>query len=463
MRHDRIAAAVTVAALLAAACSSGAGDGSDAAADPSPTATAAPVAPTTVTAATDPGESDATVPLAEGEPDATAATDTTEASTDATDAPAETSTEASDAGDGVGAASAGPSFAPLPEGYDGYVSEVYADDSSWMCRPGLADDVCEGDLDATAVFADGTTEPRPHEAATDPAVDCFYVYPTVSRDPTANSDREVAEDQEVATVLNQAARLGAACRVFAPIYRQITLTALSGAVAADEAARATAAADVLDAFRHFVANDAADRPFVLVGHSQGAGILNRLISEEIDTEPALRERMVSAILLGTTVAVGAHPEVPACTSASDVGCLVSYSTYRATAPPAPGAFFGSADGEPAVCVNPVDPAGGAAGSTPYFRVGGGGLLGGSATPFDPGVDASVETEWVTYPDMLTVECRDDGVYGWLSIETTTAPGPRTDDIGGDLTPEWGMHLVDANIAMGDLVELVRGQSVAFGG
>lgn len=48
-----------------------------------------------------------------------------------------------------------------------------------------------------------------------------------------------------------------------------------------------------------------------------------------------------------------------------------------------------------------------------------------------------------------------------------AGGPRVDDIVGDVVvegkvhPDWGLHLVDVNLAMGDLVALVREQSKAF--
>jgi hypothetical protein len=40
--------------------------------------------------------------------------------------------------------------------------------------------------------------------------------------------------------------------------------------------------------------------------------------------------------------------------------------------------------------------------------------------------------------------------------------PRVDNIGGDLTPQWGLHLVDVNIGMGNLVDIVRQQGAAWG-
>jgi hypothetical protein len=39
--------------------------------------------------------------------------------------------------------------------------------------------------------------------------------------------------------------------------------------------------------------------------------------------------------------------------------------------------------------------------------------------------------------------------------------PRTDDIGGDLNEMWGMHLIDANVAMGDIVDLVATQAEGY--
>ena len=99
----------------------------------------------------------------------------------------------------------------------------------------------------------------------------------MSQDEAANSDL-IPSDDEINTTLLQAARLTGACRVFAPVYRQVTIGALFGTYEADESNRALAYDDVVDAFRHFIANESQGRPFVLVGHSQGAGILSRMIS-----------------------------------------------------------------------------------------------------------------------------------------------------------------------------------------
>jgi hypothetical protein len=58
------------------------------------------------------------------------------------------------------------------------------------------------------------------------------------------------------------------------------------------------------------------------------------------------------------------------------------------------------------------------------------------------------------------------VVSYESFRSTAPPPPnsifgRSDDIGGDLTPEWGMHLVDANVAMGNIEDLVATQAEAY--
>jgi hypothetical protein len=366
---------------------------------------------------------------------------------------------------------------PLPAGYEGHTSATYADDAHWLCKPDIAADACSVDLDATAVAADGTTEVLPHEAADDPPVDCFYVYPTTSRDPGMNSDLVPGEGEEIVTVWNQADRLSSTCRIFAPVYRQVTLAGISGGGdrGSPDNRWQIAYGDIVDAFRHYVVAESDGRGFVLLGHSQGAGLITRLIQDEIDDEPRLRDRLVAAYILGSSVEVpdgevvgGSFAEVPLCEADDQTGCVVTYSSYRATRPPADGAFFGRAgDGTRAACVNPAALGGGSATLQPYFLLDPprDTLLGGTAAvqPFaDPARRSEVSTPWVTYPGLVEGECTSDGAYTYLALTVLGDPAdPRTDDIGGDLTDAWGMHLVDANVAMGDIEALVARQARAY--
>ena len=200
-----------------------------------------------------------------------------------------------------------------------------------------------------------------------------------------------------------------------------------------------------DAFKHYLESDSAGRGFVLIGHSQGADLVSRLIREEIAGVPALRERLVSAIILGPPSAA-ALPDIPPCTDQGQVGCLLSYATYDAASPP-PGLFgFG-----PAPCTNPAALGGGRATLRPAFVVGPQAIVGGTGgIPFaDSATAPEITTPWVGYPDFVTGECVDDGAFGYLSVTIDADPAdPRTDDLAGDtLGPEWGLHLLDSNIAL----------------
>src|SRR3954451_25081015 len=98
----------------------------------------------------------------------------------------------------------------------------------WLCRPGLAHNPCDVSL-KTTVYSGfgkrlGVITPRP----TKKTVDCFYVYPTVSNQQATVATK--AEDPEIRDIaLFQVARYSQVCRVFAPIYRQITVSGLNRA------------------------------------------------------------------------------------------------------------------------------------------------------------------------------------------------------------------------------------------
>jgi hypothetical protein len=92
-----------------------------------------------------------------------------------------------------------------------------------------------------------------------------------------------------------------------------------------------------------------------------------------------------------------------------------------------------------------------------------GILGGSLQPFaDPARTAEIQTPWATYPDLLDGECKTDGQFTYLALTVNGDPAdPRVDDIKGDLPGGWGLHVMDANIAMGDIESLVASQAAAY--
>jgi hypothetical protein len=63
---------------------------------------------------------------------------------------------------------------------------------------------------------------------------------------------------------------------------------------------------------------------------------------------------------------------------------------------------------------------------------------------------------------LSAECTSNEHATYLEIVVHGDPSDdRVDDIIGDITPQWGLHLVDVNLAMGDLVGIVREQTAAW--
>lgn len=78
------------------------------------------------------------------------------------------------------------------------------------------------------------------------------------------------------------------------MYRQVTIPGLVAMFSCKPIPISfdLAYTDVLAAFRNYLANDNQGRGFVLVGHSQGAFHLSRLVKEEIDGKP-LASQMVA--------------------------------------------------------------------------------------------------------------------------------------------------------------------------
>ncbi len=352
----------------------------------------------------------------------------------------------------------------------------YGKGENWLCRPGRQD-ACAIDLTTTVVSADGKLKEEKWTANANAPIDCFYVYPTVSLDTTANSDM-TAGPEELNVIKQQFARFGSQCKLYAPMYRQVTLTALRAGMSGKPMAadRAQTYADVLDAWNHYLANDNKGRGVVLIGHSQGSGVLMQLIKNEIDGKP-IQDRVVSAMLLGMNVAVpkgkdvgGTFKHMPLCRSANQTGCVVTYVTFRETVPPPANSLFGRAPGEglEVACTNPAALAGGSGELHAYL--GAARIAGSSAAEPKPWVTPAqpINTPFVSVPGLLTGTCVSNEKGSYLSVKVNSNPSdPRTDDIPGDILiagqvqANWGLHLIDVNVAMGNLVDIVSQQSKAY--
>jgi hypothetical protein len=333
----------------------------------------------------------------------------------------------------------------------------------WLCAPAVKKNPCTPSM-KTTVFSSFGNQVRVEtpRAARKPKIDCFYVYPTVSNQST-NVANKAAAPEIRSIALYQAARFSQVCRVFAPVYRQVTVQGLQRNVPASQ--RALGDKDVLEAWKQYLARFNKGRGVVLIGHSQGSFRLTTLIRRQIDKRASVRRRLVSAILLGGNVTVragsdrgGSFQNIPACRSATQLGCVIAFSTYNQT-PPADSLFGRTADPSLQVlCTNPAALGGGSVDLDTIVP----------AVPYAPGYIAAgiqllhlplpkVSTPFIETTAAVRGECSTEGGASVLRVasnEGSPVPDPSP-------TPQWGLHLLDANVAMGNLLQLVREQTKAF--
>lgn len=359
------------------------------------------------------------------------------------------------------------SAALLAAAQAGAAAPDYSRPANWLCLPGRTD-TCSTPLKTTALNPNGYGSTGQSPVARDAGVDCFYVYPTVSRDAGVNSD--LSPDEEKTAVEVQFARFAGTCRTFAPLYRSMTVGLIASiAAGADfKGPFATAYGDVRSAWKEYLAKHNRGRPFVLVGHSQGSWMLQTLIAQEIEGKPIARQ-MQLAIIPGFNVLVpqgrlvgGTFKSTPVCSRSGQTGCVITWVSYRERNAPPPGAVFGysEAPGMTVACTNPASP--GSTGWVPldsyWFALSKQPVPGG---PINWSTEGPPPSPFLRTEGLVSGRCVNEGPRGYLSIRTNADPrDKRTDRIGGEVgalgffIPGWGMHLADISAPMGDLVRHV---------
>lgn len=208
--------------------------------------------------------------------------------------------------------------------------------------------------------------PQAKDTATSLAT-VFYVHPTTYPGELWNQELAHPPLHDATTseiVRRQTAPFAASCRIFAPRYRQASSRAFRDSGTGSETAYALAYADVRAAFEHYLRHWHRGR-LILLGHSQGALHLGRLLAQEIEPRGLVPD-LVAAYLIGIGFSEGLfgrrfHTIAP-CERPDQTQCLISWNTFLAGGDPSPfrkrtrerdaAVLDGAPPGNP-ICINPV--------------------------------------------------------------------------------------------------------------
>jgi hypothetical protein len=353
--------------------------------------------------------------------------------------------------------------------------------TTWLCNPqeqSVPADPCLESRAATVITYSGKTRKEtiePEAPSNGTPVDCFYVYPTVNNREEPNANPHIVGPEEQLVAREQASRFSQVCKVYAPIYPQLTLKAKKPTWEDDE----LAFLGVKAAFEEYMARYNDGRGFVLIGHSQGALVLKAMIHLWIEREhKEWLHQLVSAIILGGFVEVvaaeptkGSFEEVPPCKTEAETGCVIAYSSYYTESPPepAPSSIFTRTiwPGREDLCVNPTLAKQKASKGhlIPYVPTR---MMQGQAESRQPAPEAS--TPWIAEPGLATAQCRRNEEATWLQVKLANMKASvEAERRADDEIPEeeeyegvnWGLHRDDVNEALGNLVGTVEAEEQTY--
>lgn len=184
--------------------------------------------------------------------------------------------------------------------------------------------------------------PKPlHAYPRDSSVDVFFLHPTTftkksdaGQSNARIDDAYINAKTDYSTILYQASVFNEQCRVFAPRYRQAHIQNFYSADSLKaHAAFELAYTDIRDAFAYYLSHYNKGRPFIIAGHSQGALLSERLLKEEVEGKPLMRQ-LVAAYIAGWPVPAGYFTTLKVCTDSLQTGCFCSWRTFKSGYRPA---------------------------------------------------------------------------------------------------------------------------------
>ena len=203
------------------------------------------------------------------------------------------------------------------------VAPDYSQEASWAALPFTED---------AADRTPGTLTDAQAEAP----VDVFFVYPTLyfneKEDTQWNApvnDSSFNARVDNSSIQYQASVFNGVGQIYAPRYRQAHLQAyFHKDTVSSKQAFDLAYADVLGAFEYYMEHYNDGRPFIIASHSQGTTHTRRLIREEIELDPVMREQMVVAYLIGIPVLKEHFTQVDVCESPTETNCFCTWRTWK---------------------------------------------------------------------------------------------------------------------------------------
>lgn len=166
----------------------------------------------------------------------------------------------------------------------------------------------------------------------DSLADVFFIHPTTYTE-TRNgwnadiNDAGVNAKTDYTTILYQASVFNQHCRVFAPRYRQAHFSAFFIPKEESKSYFDTAYADLQKAFTYYLEHENRGRPIIIAGHSQGALMAERLLTEFFDGKP-LQKKLIAAYIIGWPIPQREFENIPVCSGPFQTGCFCGWRTLR---------------------------------------------------------------------------------------------------------------------------------------
>ncbi len=190
------------------------------------------------------------------------------------------------------------------------------------------------------------------------AVDVFYLYPTAwnktDDDPHfCQIDNPSLREGGAFNVANQASAFEGVANIYAPLYRQVDALWLLGENKLAEGQKyfdGLPYADAVAAFEYYLEHYNNGKPFMLVGHSQGANVIKSILKYYMADHPDVYQNMVCAYVVGYSVTeqdLLDFPHLKFAEGADDTGVIVSWNTE------APGMTENPLVLDGAISINPI--------------------------------------------------------------------------------------------------------------